>query len=112
MGMVFLDTNILVYASNRSSPYYKRARAVISQIDSRKLEACLSTQVLAEFYATVTGPKRVERPLTPTEAANVVVKFVEADIPKFCPQVSTLKHVLDLAKRLQIRESDFFDALL
>lgn len=60
----------------------------------------------------MTGPKRVERPLTPTEAANVVVKFVEADIPKFCPQVSTLKHVLDLAKRLQIRESDFFDALI
>lgn len=52
----FLDTNILVYAIEIQGPEPKKAAAALELI--RTVEPCLSTQVLGEFYAAVTSPRR------------------------------------------------------
>lgn len=50
----FIDTNVLVYANDRSSPdKQRRAREIITEAFSGRL-GCISTQVLQEFFVAVT----------------------------------------------------------
>lgn len=62
----FLDTNVLVYANDRSDPQRQAAasRLVVDGIRSR--QGVISSQVLSEFWVAVT--RNVEVPL-PLEAA-------------------------------------------
>lgn len=65
----FLDTNVLVYIFDHDEPAkQQRARAILAQAESGEL--ALSTQVLSEFYVTVT--RKIERPLDPAYASQVV----------------------------------------
>jgi predicted nucleic acid-binding protein len=50
-----LDTNILVHAYNKSSPHQKKASEIIRKAMQGEIEACLSPQVLYEFFAVVTS---------------------------------------------------------
>jgi predicted nucleic acid-binding protein len=58
---VFLDTNILVYASVDASPYYQAARAAISAYEASQTPLWISRQVLhdyREYLATVSKRSR------------------------------------------------------
>ena len=53
-GKAFLDTNILVYAADRSKPTKRRtARDLVSRL-AQERTPCISTQVAQEFFVTVT----------------------------------------------------------
>ena len=56
----FIDTNVIVYANDVSSPEKMgRAREILAEaLSSRR--ACLSTQVLQEFFVAVTRKLGVE----------------------------------------------------
>ncbi|MDQ2809721.1 MAG: type II toxin-antitoxin system VapC family toxin [Chloroflexota bacterium] len=51
---VFLDTNILVYPSARTSPFHAQALRAITSREQADLELWISRQVLREYLATVT----------------------------------------------------------
>ncbi len=64
----FIDTNIVVYAYDRSDPVkQEQARSVMADTDRRPV---VSTQVLSEFYVTIT--RKLERPV-PSAAAREAV---------------------------------------
>jgi len=108
---IFLDTNLIVYAINKDSPYHAKATALMEAIGEGKLETCLSLQVLGEFYATATNPKKIEKALTPEEAVLVIEGLLRTDtILKLYPKQETLKLTLDLVKRYQLKSPDLFDA--
>lgn len=65
----FIDTNVLVYSVDAAEPdKMQRAREIISRLPARA--TVVSTQVLMEFYVTVT--RKLPRPLTQQEAAGMV----------------------------------------
>lgn len=64
-GKVFLDTNILVYAVEATVAV--DGRPAIARRLVREPQACISTQVLGEFYSAVTSRRR-ETPLKHDEA--------------------------------------------
>ncbi len=65
----FLDTNVLVYSVDTAEPdKMERAREIISRLPSRA--TVVSTQVLIEFYVTVT--RKLPQPLRQQEAAAMV----------------------------------------
>ncbi len=67
----FLDTNILVYAHDTSAgPKHVLAKSLLAELWSSRL-GCLSVQVLQEFYVNAT--RKVARPLTSQEAAQIIV---------------------------------------
>jgi predicted nucleic acid-binding protein len=71
---VFLDTNVLVYAHDRSEATKgPQAQALLVQLlaSGRPL---ISTQVLAEFYWTAT--RKIPQPLTHAEATAEVQRLV------------------------------------
>ncbi len=70
-GRTFLDTNVLVYAFDRADKAKRsRAIAILSELDAPGDTLVLSTQVLSEFYVTVT--RKLARPLPEPEAERAV----------------------------------------
>lgn len=51
---IFIDTNILVYASNIDSLWHSIATTAFEQIIKQNIQPCISTQVLREYFAVAT----------------------------------------------------------
>lgn len=93
-----IDANILVYAYNLDSQFNLKASAFLEkEILTGNLKACLSYQSLYEFYAIITDSRRVEKPVEPGRAKEIIETYMSAgNIPKIYPRKSNLKNVLDL----------------
>jgi predicted nucleic acid-binding protein len=92
----FLDTNVLVYAAaGRGSEEAKRVRA-LELIDREPFG--LSTQVLQEFYVTVTRKSRV--PLSPAQAVDWIEQF-EA-FPCLPVDGPLVKHAIEVSERWRL----------
>ncbi len=110
---ILLDTNILVHAYNKSSPHQLEAANVIKKAMLGETETCLAPQVLYEFFAVVTNPKRVEKPLSTREAADLCIDLWECnEIEKVNPSRVAPIEVFKLAKTLKIRKAKVFDCIL
>jgi toxin-antitoxin system PIN domain toxin len=72
--VIFVDTNVLVYATARSAPFHDRARAALSRLAASEPLA-MSRQVLREYIAVMTRQQVWGKALTPTEAAADAVIF-------------------------------------
>lgn len=80
---IFLDTNVLVYLFDRSAPR-KQARArELLEVEGVAGRLALSTQVLQEFFVSVT--RKLARPLPPEEAERAarnltILPVIQVDI--------------------------------
>lgn len=66
----FVDTNVLVYAYDKSAGVKHEQAQIILQTLWQSQNGCLSIQVLQEFYVTVT--RKITQPLSTTQAAQIV----------------------------------------
>lgn len=100
----FLDTNVLVYLYDRDSPdKQKRAREILEQHLGGSL--ILSTQVLQEFFVTVT--RKLASPLTKEEALEAL-----EDLVAF-PVVGIDENAVTAAARLSVdHQISLWDALI
>jgi predicted nucleic acid-binding protein len=101
-----IDTNILVYAYDRSE-YAKQSRAVaiLRQMPISGAGA-LSTQVLAEFYNAVT--RKLKEKLTPAEAYERLQNLEQS-----WPIINiTGPIILEAARGVQQYQLSFWDALI
>lgn len=102
----------LVDAHNASDPRHAKAKALRDDALCRVLTACITPQVLYEFYANLTGPK-APSPLTPTQAAREVENYFRTRrIAKIYPQRRTTLTVLRLVQTYNLTRQDIFDATL
>ncbi len=73
---VLVDTNVLVYAYDRTAPLkQRRALEVLDRLVATS-SGVLTTQVLAEFFVTVT--RKITKPLPTDEAESRVHNLVRA----------------------------------
>lgn len=70
--LALVDTNVLVYAVYQDSPHHGRCRALLDKAETGDLRLCVAPQNLAEFYAVVTDPRRVDAPRSPSEALDAI----------------------------------------
>lgn len=108
-----IDANILVYAYNLDSPFHLKTYTFLKEeVLSGSLRACLPYQSLYEFYSIVTNPRRVERPLEPDKAKEIIETYMKArNIPKIYPRKSNLRNVLDLLTKYIILRQEIFDVV-
>jgi len=110
---ILLDTNILVHAYNKASPHQKKASGVIKKALRGEIQAYLTVQVLYEFFAIVTNPKRVEYPMTSEEAADLCRDLWECrEIEKVNPTVLAPHEIFKLVKELKLSRGEIFDCVL
>ena len=70
--MILIDTNVLVYAINTSSSQHEASRRLLEMIQAGLIRGGLVPQVLLEFFAVITDPRRVENPLDPHVALQQI----------------------------------------
>jgi predicted nucleic acid-binding protein len=102
---IFLDTNIIVYAYDRDAGRkHEIARALLIDLWNAK-GGVLSSQILQEFYVTVT--KKIASPLPPESAREIIEDFLTWDV------VTNDGEAVLEAIDLQISEKiSFWDALI
>ena len=102
---VFLDTNVLVYLYDEDAPAKQARAAFLLKEYGPSGAAFLSTQVLQEFYVTVT--RKLAKPLAKDRALAAVRNF--AQLPTVRIDVSTILAAIQLSQDHQV---SFWDGLI
>lgn len=110
---ILFDTNILIHAANAASPLHVQAKRLRHQAVEGLIDACLTPQVLWEFYTVMTNPSRVTHPLTPHEAIQEVQAYLNADrLTIIMPQRTTVQRTAELLRRAGVTGRRVFDVYL
>jgi predicted nucleic acid-binding protein len=103
-GRILVDTNVLVYAYDRTEPEKQsQARVVLDRIARVELGA-ISTQVLAEFFVTVT--RKLAVPLAVSEAYERVSNYLQS----WPVMDMTAIAVLEAIRGVRDHQLNFWDA--
>ena len=102
-----VDTNVLVYSASPSALQHEASRALLES----EIQLCITPQVLAEFYAVVTNPRRVTVPFSATEARAFIEELISRlEILPLMPMV--VRRWTDLAERYGVTGARVFDLQL
>jgi hypothetical protein len=71
-----VDTNVLVYAADRSSPEHGRCRSLLEGCRERVEPWYLTWSIVYEFLRVSTHPRVFRRPWTPAEAWRFVAALL------------------------------------
>jgi predicted nucleic acid-binding protein len=103
--LVFVDTNVLVYAYDRSAGMKRvRACSLLDELWSAN-RGCLSIQVLQEFFVSMT--QKVHRPLSPQAAADILRDLLYWKL--HAPVGEDVLGAIDLQRRHRV---SFWDAMI
>ena len=104
-SLQFVDTNVLVYAHDRTAgSKHDSARQLVHEL-WRSRRGVVSTQVLQEFYVTVR--KKVAVPLSREEARELIVDFRSWRV--VVNDEHSILDAIELEERFRI---SFWDALI
>lgn len=109
--MYLVDSNVLVYAADKRSPYHSKAKALRDKAVRGETAACVSSTVLTEFYAVVTDTKRVANPLSPSQALREIEAY-RMMLPVLYPTAIAMDKLKDLIEKYQVKGQDIFDAFI
>ena len=101
----FFDTNVLVYAFDRGSPEKRRTAMRRLQEHGESGTLVISTQVLSEFYVSVT--RKLARPLPEDDAAEVLEQL--STFPVVVTDVPLVLRSVALARRAKL---SYWDAMI
>lgn len=102
-GRSFLDTNVLVYAADTDEPVKRQQAQQLLADDQARF--AISTQVLGEFYVTVT--RKLVTPLSASAARSAVSEL--GRLPTIATDVQLVQAAIDTSDRHQL---SFWDALI
>jgi predicted nucleic acid-binding protein len=103
-----VDANVLVYAMDADAPQHLASRALLDGARDSSTTLYVTSQILCEFYSTVTSARRVPNPRTPDDALRAIaglLKFLHVlPIP-----ARTVEGWMDLLRRQPVTGGDVFD---
>lgn len=103
-----IDTNVLVYALDADAPQHAAARALLEAGRDPANTLYVTPQILGEFYAIVTNPRRVARPRRATDAIAAIADLL-AYVHLLPVPARTVDLWLDLLRRHPVTGGDVFD---
>jgi len=112
MNTYLIDTNILIYAYNTDSELHEPALNLMQEAINGEMDAYIADKTLYEFYAIVTDNKRVENPVEPSEAIEVIEFIRNSKIEVILPTIKTISILTQLLEKYNIRKQKIFDAVL
>jgi len=112
--VALLDTNILVYAADELSVLPVPSKQIRDHGMQGDIAVAVSPQLLFEFFAVITNPRRVTQPRSPQEAREEMEKYFRAaTIRKIYPGNDLVERMLTLLQQHpQITQQDIFDCTL
>ena len=105
MTRSFFDTNVLVYLFDADAPDKKETAQNLFEEQAASGQAVLSTQVLQEFYVTVT--RKLADPLTEDMAEQTLRRLAALPLVNI-----DANHILSAVDRSRALGYSFWDALI
>ncbi len=111
---IFFDTNVLVYAHDRSATYHIDAAELLKMAVENKIQGVLAEQNIIELYRILTNPTAMKgRPLTPVQANNLIKDtYLRGTFEIVYPVSLTIDRVLQLAVTNNVTSAKIFDIRL
>lgn len=109
---ILFDTNVLIYAHNQSASLHKIALNLVKEVIREKIRGTLAAQNLIEFYSIITNPKRIENPLEPDLASDLIKHYLNSPFEIISPKEQTLEVLATLLAKSKIKGAGVFDAYL
>ena len=107
--MVFVDTNVIVYARFTDAPWHDSARESLQRIAESPEVQRISRQVLREYLATATRPQAWGGSLSTAEALADVERLRDTfDVLEDGPQVT--ERLLTLCREVPVSGRQVHDA--
>ncbi len=106
---IFIDTNILIYASSNKSPFYQLAHKAIQGLEKENTELFISRQVLREYLASMTRPDMLTKKLS-RKAVIKAVRHFEEDFTVFNDSPRVTEQLLELAEAVSVSGKQIHDA--
>ena len=97
--MLVFDTNVLVYAVDRDSPFHTQCHDRVIQAREDPSPAFLTWNICYEFLRVTTHPRVSVNPWSPGEAWNFLEALLES--PGFELLAATTRHAAVLAQTLE-----------
>jgi len=110
--LILFDTNVLIYAHNKESEFFNQARNLVLKIQQEALSGVITHQNLCEFYAIVTNPACLERPLNQKQAEKEIENYLGSKFIIIHPNQETLYLFVKLLKEKKIKSREVFDCYL
>jgi uncharacterized protein len=76
--LIAVDTNVLVYAHRRDSPFHDAAAAAIREVAESPAPWALPWPCVHEFYSIATHPRIYDPPSSPAEAIGQIDAWLES----------------------------------
>ena len=105
---VFVDTNILIYASIRSSPFHQLAHDAIRGLEKENAELFISRQVLREYLASMTRPDMLTKELSRASVIEAIRHF-EEDFTVFNDEPGVTEQLLELVETVSVGGKQIHD---
>ena len=108
-----IDTNILVYANNKDSEFHTTCKSIVTKSVKGGIKAAVAIQNLVELYAIITDKRRVENPLTPKKAKDLIEFYNgNENIRIIAPNTGTLDIFMKIISQHNIKSQSVFDLFL
>jgi len=106
--MKCLDTSVLIYAADSSSPLHARASELLEQSVKGVWAACVCEPSLHDLAAILTSSSRVRKPLSPALAWRMIDKLVRYPQPVILQSDETiLKRAFKLMEKYSLQRERF-----
>ena len=114
MNKIFLDTNVLVSAIDTTRENHKKVISLIEKIKEKEVQGFISTQIIGEFYVSLTRSfGGINAPLTPEEAGKEIEEMLSSGIFTVLPITELiLRKALILASDKGIKGINFWDVVV
>jgi len=76
--LIAVDTNVLVYAHRRDSPFHNAAAAAIRELAQSPVPWALPWPCLHEFYSITTHPRIYDPPSSADEAISQIAAWLDS----------------------------------
>ena len=111
--MVLFDANLLICAHATHSPFHEAAKRLRDRAASGALQACLSPQVLCEFFSVCTNARVFRPALTPQEASKqMAIYWTHSEFRIILPTDRTVQRLHALLTDRPVIGQHVFDAFL
>jgi uncharacterized protein len=108
-----LDTNILIYASNKDAAEHLKARKLVEKLLAAPSKWIIADQVLIELYRALRNPTVFQRPATAPEAWGIVNFYrEEAGCQRCCFGLEMWPRLEGHLKSTRFEAKRTFDAVL
>jgi predicted nucleic acid-binding protein len=101
-----VDTNVLVYTYDQTDGSKRSVASEVLRLVGRNGSGALSTQILSEFFVTVT--RKIPTPLSHTEASEKINRYIESWVVYFI----TTFIVSEAIRGVLAHQLSYYDSLI